>query len=148
MKLDDVGFNFLKSQEGCRLLAYQDQAGVWTIGYGCTEGVKPGDQITIDQAESLFKVQLAKYEIAVTEFTLIPITQNEFNALVSFTYNLGIKSFKSSTLLKYLNEGLRKGAADQFLVWCNIDGQHNQGLENRRIRERSLFLCRNDDRTS
>lgn len=93
-----------------------------------------------EQAKSYFKHDLAKFEKTVNESVTVPINQNQFDALVSLTYNIGSGAFKNSTLLKKLNKGDYQGAADQFLVWNKAGGKVMKGLVRRREAERALFL--------
>ena len=126
MKLSQHGEKLIKSFEGLRLTAYRDVAGVWTIGYGSTRyhdcrSVKPGDKLTSEvQASAIFVNTLGQYENAVNSYVKAPLTQNQFDALVSFTYNEGTHALKESTLVKKLNAKDYQGAADQFLVWNKI----------------------------
>ena len=139
-----AGINLICSFEGLRLNAYDDGVGVWTIGFGTTiypNGikVKKGDTCTEAQAKAYMAHDLKKFESAVNSAVTVPINQNQFDALVSLTYNIGIKAFKNSTLLKKLNVGDIRGAATQFDVWINDGGKVVQGLVNRRAVERKLF---------
>ena len=118
---------------------------VWTIGWGTTvypsgQKVKKGDKITLEQAKQYKAYDLARFEKAVNDAVKVPLNQNQFNALVSLAYNIGEKAFAGSTLVKRLNEGNYKAAADQFLVWVNAGGKRMQGLINRRNKEREVFL--------
>ena len=127
-------------------------AGVWTIGYGSTRyhdgrPVKPGDKLASEQqADALFSNTLGQYADAVNQYVKTPLTQNQFDALVSFTYNEGTGALKHSTLLKKLNEEDYAGAADQFLVWNKITDPKTgekvicETLVARRREERELFL--------
>ena len=138
--INAAGLNLLKSFEGIELTAYLDPVGVWTIGYGTTSGVYQGMKITQSQAESLLQTDLHRFETAVTEGVTRSITDNQFSALVSFTYNVGAGAFASSTLLRLLNQGDIQGAANQFLVWVYAGGTVLPGLARRRRAERLLFL--------
>ncbi|MBS1532894.1 MAG: lysozyme [Bacteroidetes bacterium] len=152
MKLSNQGINVIKNFEGLSLAAYRDVAGVWTIGYGSTRyhdgrPVKPGDKLANEQqASALFSNTLGQYQDAVNQYVKVPLTQNQFDALVSFTYNLGTGALKESTLLKKLNEKDYAGAADQFLVWDKITHPKTgekvvcQILVDRREEERGLSL--------
>jgi lysozyme len=144
--LDQAGFDFLRAQEGCRLEAYQDQAGKWTIGYGCTgEAIVPGLVISQAQADDLLRTQAQSAIRAINRFVMVPITQNQFNALVSLCYNIGRGNFMCSTLLRKLNDGDFRGAAKQFLVWDKRWDPKQQarvedrGILARREREKALF---------
>jgi len=150
MKLSEHGLTIIKNFEGLRLSAYKDTAGVWTIGYGSTryqDGtiVKQGDRLANQvQAEILIKNTLTAYENAVLRKINVPLTQNQFDALVSFTYNTGTASGK--TLFKKLNAKDYQGAADQLLLWNKItDAVTGKKLicdilSQRRQQERALLL--------
>ena len=145
IKVDNAGIDLIGQFEGLRLNAYDDGVGVWTIGWGTTvypngQKVKKGDKITLEQAKQYKAHDLAKFEKAVNDAVKVPLNQNQFNALVSLAYNIGVSAFSYSTLVKSLNEGNYKAAADQFLVWVNAGGKRMQGLVNRRNKERELFL--------
>lgn len=128
------------SFEGLELRAYQDQRGIWTIGYGHTAGVKEGDTCTQEQANAWLSEDLETADVAVNKAVTVPLTQNQFDALVSLCFNIGSGNFATSTLVKVLNASNMQAAADQFLVWDHTNGQVNQGLTRRRIAERKLFL--------
>lgn len=141
----DVGVNLISGFEDTRFKAYDDGVGVWTIGTGTTVypngvKVKQGDTCTPEQAKAYFKHDLAKFEKTVNQSVTVPLTQNQFDALVSLTYNIGSGAFKSSTLLKLLNKVDYQGAADQFLAWKKAGGKVLPGLVRRREAERALFL--------
>jgi lysozyme len=146
MKTGLNGLNLIKEKEGLRLKPYLCSAGVATIGYGSTmyaDGRKvtlKDAAITESQALELLANTLDKYEKAVNDYVKVPLTQNEFDALVSFTYNLGAGNLLSSTLLKKLNAGDKAGAANQFEVWNKAGGKVLQGLVTRRAAEKALFL--------
>lgn len=139
------GIQALKNYEALRTKAYLDDAKKWTIGYGHTgyvgnQPVGAGMVITEQQAEELLKQRLPEFEDAVRSSVKAPLTQNQYDALVSLAYNIGPKKFKNSTLVKKLNAGDVEGAAEQFMVWRNAGGKVNNGLINRRNREREMFL--------
>ena len=143
-KVSNSGIDLICSFEGLRLKAYDDGGGVWTIGYGTTiypNGikVKRGDTCTLVQAKAYMTHDLKKFESAVNTAVVVPVNQNQFDALVSLAYNIGIKAFTNSTLLKKLNVGDIRGAAAQFSVWNKAGGKVMQGLVNRRAVERKLF---------
>jgi lysozyme len=152
MKISDKGLALIKKFEGLRLNAYKDIAGVWTIGYGSTkytngDTVKPGDKLTDEsQADELFKHTLSQYMNAVKNGVKVLLTQNQFDALVSFTYNVGTGAMMKSTLKKELNAGNYINAANQFLVWNKITDPKtgkkviSKTLSLRREKERALFL--------
>ena len=145
MQTSDKGIALIKEFEGCKLTAYQDSVGVWTIGYGWTKPVdgKPiraGMTIKQETAERLLKTGLVSYESDVSRLVKVDLTQGQFDALVSFTYNLGSRSLSTSTLLRKLNAGDYAGAANEFLRWNKAGGKVLNGLTRRREAERALFL--------
>ncbi len=141
----DVGVNLISGFEDTLFKAYDDGVGVWTIGTGTTVypngvKVKQGDTCTPEEAKAYFKHDLAKFEKTVNESVTVPLNQNQFDALVSLTYNIGSGAFTNSTLLKLLNKGDYQGAAEQFLRWNKAGGKVMKGLVRRREAERALFL--------
>ena len=145
MQTSDKGIALIKEFEGCKLTAYQDSVGVWTIGYGWTQPVdgKPiraGMTIKQETAERLLKTGMVSYESDVSRLVKVGLTQGQFDALVSFTYNLGARSLSTSTLLRKHNAGDYAGAADEFLHWNKAGGNVLNGLTRRREAERALFL--------
>ncbi len=145
MKISESGIALLKRFEGLELEAYQDIAGIWTIGYGHTgPDVQPGMKISERDAEELLRRDLKPREQAVASATKASLNQNEFDALVSFVYNVGANAFRGSTALKRLNKGDRIGAADALTWWnkATVGGVLREvlGLTRRRAAERALFL--------
>ncbi|EGT0451656.1 lysozyme [Serratia marcescens] len=145
MQISKTGIELIKRFEGLELKAYQDSVGVWTIGYGWTQpvdGKKVGPDMVIDQAtaERLLKCGVVQYELGVNQLVKVKIAQGQFDALVSFAYNLGLRSLSTSTLLKKLNAGDKLGAADEFGKWINAGGVKLNGLVKRRAAERELFV--------
>ena len=147
MNISDEGLRLIRSFEGYhkklpdgRCLAYRCPANKWTIGFGCTEGVKEGMIWTAAEAEENLRREIAKFEAAVTRLVMVEINQNEYDALVSFAYNCGADGLRTSTLLKKLNKGDRVGAAKQFAHWRHGGGGVLPGLVSRRARETALFL--------
>ena len=145
MKVSQFGIDLICSFEGLRLNAYDDGVGVWTIGYGTTlypNGikVKRGDTCTLPQAKDYMAHDLKRFERAVYENVKVSLNQNQFDALVSLTYNIGATAFGESTLLKKLNSGDYKGAAAQFDVWIKAGGKRLDGLVKRRAKEKAVFL--------
>lgn len=139
--INEKGLALLEKCEGLRQLAYKDVAGVWTIGYGHTgPDVRAGLFITPEGAEKLLAEDLQLAQIAVSKAVRVPLTDNEFSALVCFTFNVGATALAKSTLLRYLNQGRRKAAADEFLRWDRAAGVQRAGLTARRSAERALFL--------
>ena len=130
----------IKSFEGLELVAYLCPADIWTIGYGHTGNVKEGDSITKAEAEALLDKDLQTFRNGVKRLVKVPLNENQFGALVSFAYNIGLGSLQSSTLLKMLNAGDYTGAADQFLRWNKSGGKVLTGLVRRREAERAVFL--------
>lgn len=143
------GLALLKGFERLRLVAYLPTVNdVWTIGYGHTKGVKPGDRCSVEQAEAWLLEDLAWAEDAVNELVTVPLTQNQFDALVSFAFNVGpdidadtiAEGLGDSTLLRKLNAGDYAGAAAEFPKWNKQAGVVLNGLVRRRAAERELFL--------
>jgi len=139
MKISVEGLALIKKFEGLELNAYQCAAGVWTIGYGHTKDVNPGDQITKAIADSLLAEELEEYEKAVNDAVTISIDQCMFDALVSWTYNLGPSNLNSSTMLKVLNSGDYEGVPAQMKRWNKAGGKVLEGLIRRREAEALLF---------
>lgn len=135
-----AGLTLIKKFEGLKLKAYQDSVGVWTIGYGHTDGVWDGQVISEDEAEALLRHDLGHAETAVEAMVTAPIGANQFSALVSFAFNLGTNALRESTLLRKLNAGFPKMAAEEFLKWDHAGGKLLLGLQLRRQAERALFL--------
>ncbi len=133
------GLDLTKLFEGCRLTAYRDSVGVWTIGYGHTKGVCEGMTCTMEQAEAWLVQDVQEACGAVNRLVKVGITQNEFDALVDFVFNLGIGNFAKSTLLRKLNALDFHGAANEFEKWDMAGGRHLPGLLRRRKAERVMF---------
>lgn len=130
----------VKGFEGFSSKAYLCPAGVPTIGYGHTGNVRPDDTITQEAAEALLAKDLAKFEDGVKKLVKVPLNDNQLAALTSFAYNVGLGNFKTSTLLKQLNDGEYELAADQLLRWTKAAGKELKGLVTRRAAERAVFL--------
>ena len=139
MKISPEGLALIKKFEGCELEAYQCSAGVWTIGYGHTKGVEEGMIITKDQAEQMLLEELVEYEVAVEEAVDNQLDQCMFDALVSWTYNLGPTNLNNSTMLKVLNAGEYDEVPAQIKRWNKAGGKVLQGLIRRREAEALLF---------
>jgi lysozyme len=139
MQTSENGRKLIESFEGLRLTSYQDPRGVWTIGYGHTNDVYPNLTITPEQADVYLAMDLHVAETVVNGDVKVDINQNQFDALVSLAYNIGVGAFAKSTLLSLLNQGALTGASQQFLVWDHINGVVDKGLLNRRIAEQTLF---------
>ena len=145
MKTSSNGTSLIREFEGFMASAYLCPANVWTIGIGTTvypngAKVKKGDKCTEEQALEYLQHDLKSFEKTVNDSVKVDLTQNQFDALVSLTYNIGSTAFKNSTLLKKLNAKDYAGAADQFLVWNKGGGKVLKGLVRRRDAERALFL--------
>jgi lysozyme len=139
MKISAEGLALIKKFEGCELEAYKCSAGVWTIGYGHTKGVEEGMTITKDQAEEMLLEELVEYEKAVEEAVHNQLDQCMFDALVSWTYNLGPTNLNSSTMLKVLNAGQYEDVPAQIKRWNKAGGKVLEGLTRRREAEALLF---------
>ena len=141
-QIGERGLALIKRWEGCKLKAYKCPAGVLTVGYGSTgQHVKPGMAITQAQADKLLRHDLARFESAVDQ--LAPgASQNEFDAMVSLAFNIGVARFKESTVLRRHKAGQRQSAAAAFLMWNRAGGQILKGLTNRRTDEAALYLSR------
>lgn len=149
MQTSEKGIALIKKFEGCRLTAYPDPGtggAPWTIGYGWTflvdgKPIKPGMTINQATADRLLKTGLVSYENAVLKLVRIKLNQNQFDALVSFAYNVGTLALSTSTLLMKLNAGDINSAANEFLRWNKAGGRVLPGLIRRREAERALFLA-------
>lgn len=141
-KINAAGMKILKECEGLELKAYKCPAGVWTIGYGCTKGVRPGMSITEAEAEAFLRKELTEFEELVERVLgHIPLNDNQFSALVSITYNCGPKTIEQgSTIRRKLEARDYQGAAEGFLLWNKGGGRVLPGLVKRREMERKLFL--------
>ena len=140
MRISEKGINLIKKFEGLRLEAYLDSVDIPTIGYGHTRGIKLGQTITQEQADAFLEEDIHEFELAIQRLVHVNLTQNQFDALVSFTFNLGIGSLKQSTLLKKLNAGDITGAANEFNRWTYAGGKKLTGLVKRRSAERLMFI--------
>lgn len=140
MKVSNNGINLVKRFEGLELKAYRDSVGILTIGYGHTHAVKAGDIITGEQADAFLREDLQVAELTVNTNVKAKLTQGQFDALVSFVFNLGSGNFVKSTLIRKLNAGDYAGAADEFGKWVNAGGKKLPGLVKRRAAEREVFL--------
>lgn len=141
MKITNKGINLIKKFEGLRLEAYLCPAGVWTIGYGHTKGVKKGQVITQLEADNLLKEDLRSFEKGVTSLIKSNINQNQFDSLVSFAFNLGLANLKNSTLLKKVNSNSNdRTIVDEFIKWIYAGGKPLEGLKRRRQAEAYLYF--------
>lgn len=142
LTISDAGIAHIKRWEGCRTNAYLCPAKVWTIGYGHTKTAKPGMMISHLEAENLLRQDLERFEDAVRDYVRVPLTQGQYDALVSFAFNVGIGAFQKSTLLKLLNKGQYNTAALQFSQWVYAGKRKLEGLVNRRNEEYRMFTGR------
>lgn len=148
MKINPEGLALIKEQEGLRLAAYQDQAGIWTIGYGHTgKDVWPGLSISQAQADELLARDIARTEDAVTAAVsdLDGVGRNEFSAMVSLAFNIGIPAFRGSSVLRLYRARDEAAAARAFMLWVKVTGSAgkkivSKGLTRRRAAEMALFL--------
>ena len=139
MQIGQEGLNLIKHFEGCELQAYKCPAGVWTIGYGHIKGVSEGMTITQDEAEQMLIDEMAEYEGYVNKLVTVELNQNQFDAMVSWVYNLGGGNLSASTLLKVLNAGDYAGVPAQMMRWNKAGGKVLEGLTRRRQAEADLF---------
>ncbi|EIB9349490.1 lysozyme [Salmonella enterica] len=144
MKISDSGLAALKREEGCKLTAYPDSRGVWTIGTGHTGkvdgvAVHKGMTITQDTADRLLRDDLSWVEHCIAERVTVPLNQNQYDALCSLIFNIGASAFIGSSVRRYLNAGNYIAAADAFQKWIR-SGSNPTLLAPRRGRERAMFL--------
>lgn len=146
MNISPTGLALIKDFEGYHrklqngdCTTYRCPANVLTIGYGCTVGIREGMVWTQQQAEDALRVEIARFEAAVTRLVTVPMNQNQFDALVSFAYNCGESALEHSTLLRRFNGGDANGAAQAFGMWTKGGGRVLPGLVTRRAREAALF---------
>ena len=145
MNLSDNGYNVIKSFEGVRNKAYKDSVGIWTVGIGfiTVDGAKVNESTTLtdDQIKEQFLKQIVKYEDSVNNYVTSNLNQNQFDALVSFTFNLGGGALKSSTLLKKVNiNPADPTIANEFAKWDKASGKQISGLTKRRAAEAKLYF--------
>lgn len=131
--------------EGCRLKAYRCPAGQWTIAWGHTEGVRPGDTMTQAQADETLRIDLSIFSESVKSMLTRQASDNELGAMVSLAYNIGLAGFRKSTVLRKHNEGDLQSAARAFGLWNKSKGQVLSGLTARRAREAALYLTPDGD---
>ena len=139
MNISQDGIDFIKKWEGLRLEAYQDSGGIWTIGYGRILEVKKGDKISTVRAEGFLREDILKAERCVSLEVTKKITQKQFDAMVSFTFNLGNEAFKNSWILKFTNEQKPELVREQFMRFVYVGRDKSQGLVNRRVAEADLY---------
>ena len=139
MIISKNGLDLIKQFESLQLKAYKCSASVWTIGYGHTKNVKEGDRISQDQANCFLMQDLYSVERAIIRLVKVKINQNQFDALCSLIFNIGISAFNKSTLLAKLNKEDYVGAAEQFRRWNKVNNVVMAGLVRRRQAEEDLF---------
>jgi lysozyme len=142
MTVSPRGRQLIQSFEGCRLRAYQDSGGVWTVGFGHVDGVVEGQEIGQAQADRMFQQDVDRFAAGLNGLIRAPVSQDQFDALCSLAYNIGLGAFAQSTLLKLLNDGNMEAAAQQFMVWIHVAGTVSPGLVRRRAAEAALFTRR------
>jgi lysozyme len=138
-QITPAGVALIKQFESCRLTSYQDGGGIWTIGWGHTEGIKEGMTCTQEQADAWFDQDIASISHIVNGLVPTTINTNQFSACVSLAYNIGTGRFAQSTLLQMIRGGNIQGASEQFPRWDRIDGSPDDGLLKRRLAEQQLF---------
>jgi lysozyme len=140
MKISNSGLSLIKRYEGCKLAAYKDSVGVWTIGWGNTSHAKAGMKITQAQADKFLAEDLASVEKCLNNLGVIS-KQNQFDALASWIFNLGVGNFNSSTMKKYIVAKCSDiDITDQMVKWCNAGGRPLLGLKKRRVAEANMYL--------
>lgn len=141
-RLNQAGIDLIKSYEGWSATIYKDVAGYPTIGYGhlVLEHETFPTSISRDEGEALLRADVKRFEDGVNKYVEVPLTQNMFNALVSFSYNVGVNAFSQSTLLRKLNAGDYIGANNELSRWDKAGGQQVKGLAVRRLDEQKEFF--------
>ena len=140
MKASIDAYELIKQFEGLRLEAYLCPAGIWTIGYGHTSGVSPNSFITIQEADEYLHRDVATIEMQLNKLNLI-LRQCQWDAIVSFVFNVGIGNFKSSTLLAKIRINPDDNSImDEFLRWVYANGKVMRGLQKRRLTEMKLYF--------
>lgn len=141
MRLNQAGRDLIKRFEGCKLKAYRCAAGVLTIGYGHTgDDVYVGQQISQEEAVALLNADLDKFVTGVEKLVTVDLNDNQFSALVSLAFNIGLGNLKKSNLLKKVNAKDFIGALESWLKWNKAGGKVLKGLTARREAEKELFL--------
>ena len=139
MKTSDVGVEMIKEFEGKKQVAYQDPAGVWTIGYGHTKGVEKGQLCIEKTCDKFLREDLEEVEEYIDRLVKVELNQNQFDALVAWTFNLGPGNLKESTMLRKLNYGDYESVPDEMRRWNKAGGEVLNGLVRRRDAEANLF---------
>ncbi len=138
-RINAEGLALIKRWEGCRLEAYRDVGGIWTVGYGHTRTARQGLRITQEQAEALLREDLRVFEAAVDDAVVAPLTDNQFASLVSWSFNVGVAAMRSSTLIRKLNRADYDAVPRELLRWNKVQGRPVSGLANRRAAEAGLW---------
>jgi GH24 family phage-related lysozyme (muramidase) len=149
MQVNASGMGLIESFEGCRTEAYQDCIGIWTIGYGHTSAagspqVEPGMTISKTEGQALLKTDIENFSKGVTASLRTPLNDNQFSALVSFAYNVGLAAFRRSSVLRAVNAGQFQAVPGLMVLWVKAGGKVVPGLVARRAAEATLF-CKADD---
>ena len=139
MKISIEGLSLIKKFEGLELEAYKCAAGVWTIGYGHIKDVKEGDEISKAEADEMLVHEIEEYENYVNTAVNVPLSQNQFDAIVSWVFNLGNGNLQASTMLKVINSGDHAGVPAQIKRWNKAGGKVLEGLIRRREAEALLY---------
>lgn len=140
MQISDAGLAHIKALEGYREVPYKDAGGVLTVGYGHTgKDVREGVNVSQEQAEALLRADCKTAEDAINKYVHVVLNQHQFDALVSFAYNVGAKAFINSTLLTVVNSGHNDEVSYQLMRWVFVSGKRNKGLVNRRAAECRLY---------
>lgn len=140
MQLSNAGVKHLEAEEGYREVPYTDAGGVLTVGYGHTgKDVRAGENVSLERAQELLRADVATAEACINKYVTVIQNQHQFDALVSFVYNVGTEAFKKSTLLRTINSGNVEDISNQFMRWVNVAGKRNKGLVNRRAAECRLY---------
>ncbi len=142
MEASGAAYALIREFEGLKCEAYQCSAKVWTIGYGHTRGVRKGQRCDLRQAEQWLKEDVEEAERGVRSLFKWPLTQNQFDALVSFVFNLGAMQISGTGIQSLINSGDMAAAAERLLKWNIADNKVSEGLTRRRRAERELFLSR------
>lgn len=143
-RINARGHDLIKRHEGLRLTAYLCPAGRYTIGYGHTRNVCAGDVVTHEQAERLLREDLAVFEKGVDQLVLVALNANQFAALVSFSFSVGLHALYRSSLLNLLNRGWYAQVPAQLQRWTRAEGRALPGLVKRRRDEAALWNCMED----
>jgi lysozyme len=137
----EKGLALIRSFESLRLTAYRDGGGIWSLGYGHTDDVEPGDTCTEQEALDWLKRDANEAEICILTSVETTLTQSQFDALCSLVFNIGCEAFEKSTMLRLINDGHMKAAKAQFMRWNHDNGVAVAGLTRRRAAEAALFAA-------